>query len=65
MTKDLGELLQNSGKVIELSNPERQLAHGYSIVRSGGKIVKSKKDVKKGDDLDIMVSDGTITSKII
>ncbi len=64
MTKDLGELLQNSGKVIELSNPERQLAHGYSIVRSGGKIVKSKKDVKKGDDLDIMVSDGTITSKI-
>ncbi len=64
MTGDLSELLQNSGKVIELSNPERQLAHGYSIVRSAGKIVKSKKDVKSGDDLDIMVSDGTITSKI-
>ncbi|TSC70789.1 MAG: Exodeoxyribonuclease 7 large subunit [Parcubacteria group bacterium Gr01-1014_46] len=62
---DLGELLQNSGKVIELSNPERQLAHGYSIVRSGNKIVKSKKDVRSGDDLDIMVSDGRITSKVI
>ncbi len=60
MTSDLNELLHNSGKVIELSSPERQLAHGYSIVRSGGKIVKSKKDVSKGDDLDIMVSDGII-----
>lgn len=65
MAGDLGELLETSGKVIELSSPERQLAHGYSIVRSRGKIVKSRKDVKNGDELDIMVSDGTITSKII
>ena len=56
----LDELLNNSEKVIELSNPERLLKHGYSIVRSGGKIVKSKKDVSRGDDLDITLTDGII-----
>ncbi len=65
LVKDVEESIHTSVKVIELSNPERQLKHGYSIVRSGGTIVKSKKDVKEGDCLDIMVSDGTITSKII
>ena len=60
MTSDLKELLTNSGKIIEISNPERQLKHGYSIVKVGEKIVKNIKQVEKGDELDIMVSDGII-----
>jgi len=60
MTGDLSILLENSSKVIELSSPDRLLRHGYSIVRSRGKIVKSKKDVSVGDDLDITVTDGII-----
>lgn len=60
ISKDFNTFLLNSGKVIELSNPERQLKNGYSIVRSKGKIVKSKKDVTSGDDLDITLTDGII-----
>jgi len=60
MTSDIDGSLHNIGKVIELSNPERQLKQGYSIVRLKGKVIKSVKDSKKGDELDIMVSDGII-----
>jgi exonuclease VII large subunit len=46
--------------MLDISNPERQLAYGYSIVKAGGKIVKSVKDVKSGEELDISVKDGII-----
>ncbi len=59
------EILKNSGKLIEISNPERQLKKGYSIVRNKGKVLRSVKDVQKGDELDITVSDGNIITKII
>ncbi len=57
--------LVQSKKTLELLNPTRQLAQGYSIVKNKDKVLKSKKDVKKGDKLDIMLSDGTIQSQII
>jgi len=63
MTNTEGFLLQ-SAKVLEIYNPERQLARGYSIVKSHGKIVRYKRDVRKGDDLDILSLDGIINSKI-
>jgi exodeoxyribonuclease VII large subunit len=62
---NLENMLLNSEKLIALSNPERQLAQGYSIVKMNGKVLRSVKQTKKGDDLDIMVSDGIINSKII
>ncbi len=61
----VSEFLRESGKTIELSSPERQLAHGYSIIKNQGKIIKSVKNVKRGDELDIMLSDGIIHSKSI
>ncbi|MFZ2621356.1 MAG: exodeoxyribonuclease VII large subunit [Minisyncoccia bacterium] len=63
--ENTGEFITQSGKSIELSSPERQLAHGYSIVRHKGKVLKSVKNIKKGDLLDTMLSDGTIQSQII
>ncbi len=63
--KNVSEFLRESGKSIELSSPERQLAYGYSIIKNKGKIIKSVKNVSKGDELDIMVSDGIIHSKSI
>ena len=57
--------IKQSTKTIELSSPERQLSYGYSIVRYNGKVLKSVKDTKKGDKLDISVSDGIIHSKTI
>lgn len=59
------ELLKQSTKLIELSNPERQLAQGYSIVRNKGKIIRRVRDVKKGDSLEVLVSDGIINTQII
>ena len=57
--------LTQSEKTLLLSSPERQLARGYSIVRHNGKVVRHTKDAKKGDRLDILVSDGNIQTQII
>ena len=65
MKDRVSQYLSQAEKTIELSNPERQLARGYSIVRSHGKIVRSVGDTKSGDSLDIAVSDGIIHSQII
>ncbi len=52
-------------KIIQISSPERQLSRGYSIVKSGNKIIRSRQDVSSGDKLDIIVSDGKINSQVI
>lgn len=59
------ELLIQTTKVIETGNPLRQLARGYSIVKSRGKILKSIKNIKKNEELDITLSDGMIRTKTI
>lgn len=64
-TKDFSDYLNQSRKTLDLLNPTRQLAQGYSIVKHNGSVVKNKKSVKKGDELDILVSDGIINSQII
>ena len=57
--------LIQSEKTILLGSPENQLSRGYSIVRYGGKVLRSVKNVKKGDELDISLTDGIIKSQII
>lgn len=59
------DYLIQSEKSILLGSPERQLSKGYSIVRHGGKVLRSVKSVKKNDELDITLSDGIIKSQII
>jgi exodeoxyribonuclease VII large subunit len=51
-------------KIITMNNPERQLKLGYSIAKINGKIIKSIKEIKIGQDLEIKVSDGVISSEI-
>ncbi len=63
--KRVEDTLVQSAKSIELSNPERQLKRGYSILKNKGKIVKSVKDTAKGDQIDLVLSDGIIKSQII
>ncbi len=65
LLENTGEFLKQSGKTLELLNPTRQLAQGYSIIKYKGKVLKSKKNVKKGDELELLVSDGIINSQII
>ncbi len=57
--------LTQSEKIITFSSPTRQLSRGYSIVRNAGKVVRKHTDVRAGDTLDILVSDGTIETKVI
>lgn len=65
LLENTGEFLKQSGKTLELLNPTRQLAQGYSIIKHKGKVLKSKKQVKKGDELEILVSDGNIATEVI
>jgi len=58
------EQLKNAEKIIEINNPERQLKLGYSIATVDGKIIRKTGDVKVGQDLEVMVADGKISSEI-
>lgn len=50
---------------IESANPQRILQLGYSMVTHNGKVVRRSDDVAKGDNLKIIVSDGTINSIVV
>lgn len=58
------EKIRNAENQINLNNPERQLKLGYSLVSLGGKIVRSVKQVKVGEEVEIKVSDGELKSEI-
>jgi len=64
LNNNFTSLLKSLAERIILHNPERQLRLGYSLVSFGGKIVRSVKDVKIGDNVDIKISDGGLKSKI-
>ena len=57
-------ILSDTEKQLKAVDPIRQLALGYSIVSIAGNVVKTKKQVSVGNEVDIMVSDGTIGSII-
>ncbi|OGI27517.1 MAG: exodeoxyribonuclease VII large subunit [Candidatus Moranbacteria bacterium RIFOXYB1_FULL_43_19] len=61
---EIKETIRNIESQLNLNNPERQLKLGYSLASFKGKIIRSIKDVRIGDNLDIKVSDGELKSKI-
>jgi len=65
LSAQVKDFIVQSAKSLELSSPERALAQGYSIVRHNGKVIRKRRDVRKGETLDILVSDGSIESKVI
>ena len=44
---------------LELLNPLKILSRGYSVTKKDNKMIKSKKDLKKGDNIEIIFSDGS------
>lgn len=46
-------------------NPLNTLEKGFGLVKKDGKIVRSVKDVDKGDKLDIQILDGNIKAEVI
>lgn len=49
---------------VKAYNPERNLSLGYSLAYSQGKLVRSVKQLKKGDTVDMRLSDGSFTSEV-
>ncbi len=56
--------IRNYAAAINLNNPGRQLKLGYSILFSGGKVVKSIHQVNEGEKVINKVSDGEIKSSV-
>lgn len=50
---------------VENADPQKILKLGYSLVTHNGRAVKNTNDVKKDDNLTIIVQDGTIKSIVI
>ena len=57
-------LLKNINK-LEVLNPLLTLKRGYTIAKSGNKVLSSSNDVKTGDEIDIEFDDGTVNTKVI
>lgn len=60
----VNQKLEQADKIVSFNNPERQLKLGYSIASYRGKIIRTIKNVKIGEDLDIKIIDGIIISKV-
>ncbi len=58
------EQLNYSEKVIYLHNPETRLNLGYSIVRQNNKLIKSVKNIKIKEELNVQFADGTAVSEV-
>ncbi|MFA6006233.1 MAG: exodeoxyribonuclease VII large subunit [Candidatus Paceibacterota bacterium] len=65
MLEDAQTELKRCAQLVTLLDPARNLRLGYSIVRSGGKVLKSVKQAKLGAELNIELGDGEIISKVI
>ena len=49
---------------LDAYSPLKTLYRGYSIAEKNGKIVKSKKELEKGDQINIKLVDGTVSAII-
>ena len=63
--KDLKTKSVETISKLDTLSPLKTLTRGYTIASYNGKNIKSIKDVKKDDIIDLRVSDGTLQSKII
>lgn len=54
--------LEKAELVADLSDPKHVLKRGYSITKSGGKVLKSTDDVSPGDEIETLLSSGKVLS---
>lgn len=58
-------LIEGQEKVVNLLNPLNLLKRGYSLTLMDGKIVKSVKELKKGQQIQTQFIDGFVDSEIV
>jgi len=56
--------LNNAEHKLKTVDPLHQLKLGYSVVSFQGKILRSIREIKKGDLLDVRISDGRLKTKV-
>ena len=54
----------NTINKLEILNPLLTIKRGYSITKLNNKVITSKKDVKKGDNIEVELSDGNINATV-
>lgn len=62
--KQANLLLDSMQKNIELQSPENLLKKGYTYILKDQKLIKNKRDLKIGDEIETVFHDGTINSVI-
>ncbi|MCF7845264.1 MAG: exodeoxyribonuclease VII large subunit [Candidatus Pacebacteria bacterium] len=62
--KDKKEKIKTLEQAVLYNDPKKQLELGYAIIKKQGKVVKSVKDVKKGDALETVLCDGGVESEV-
>ncbi|MBQ1970551.1 MAG: exodeoxyribonuclease VII large subunit, partial [Paludibacteraceae bacterium] len=55
------ELLES---LVNMASPEFMLKRGYSLTLINGKVLKSAKEIKNGDEITTLLIDGNLTSEI-
>lgn len=60
----INKSLDSIEKSIRLSDPSHNLKLGYSLSHVNGKLIRSKKEVKLGDEIETRLADGSFTSEI-
>ncbi len=58
-------LLMNSMSKLDSLSPLKTLGRGYSIIQKDNKVIKSKKELCDGDEVNIRLIDGSIIANII
>lgn len=58
------EWLKQTTQILEIINPMHILSRGYAVIRKNGIILRSVKDIQKGDSIEVRVSDGSFGAKI-
>jgi exodeoxyribonuclease VII large subunit len=62
--KNNKEKIRTLEQAVLYNDPKKQLKLGYAIIKKQGKVVKSVKDVKKGDALETVLCDGGVESEV-
>lgn len=61
----LADQLSTTSRVFAQVDPKRVLSRGYSIMRSGGKVIRTSDALKVGSDVSIELAKGTVDAEVL